>query len=155
MSAAHCRRNGPWTAGAGSAIRTQQRQVMDSKKQDSHPQYNSWAQDYDYMVLTIEGRFRKGFYLWANQNNAGNLNWVETHVSYNTYVAPIKLVNTSTSSENYGQCTHSGFGYTQVYLSMIMRKNARNMLSCSSLYCFGSTKCLKIEPFVKMSDSGS
>ena len=63
MSAAHCRRNGPWTAGAGSATRTQQRQVMDSKKQDSHPQYNSWAQDYDYMVLTIEGRFRKGFYL--------------------------------------------------------------------------------------------
>jgi len=94
MSAAHCRRNGPWTAGAGSATRTQQRQVMDSKKQDSHPQYNSWAQDYDYMVLTIEGRF-----------------------SYDSYVGPIKLVNTSTSSENYGQCTHSGYGYTQVDLS--------------------------------------
>ena len=119
MSAAHCRRNGPWTAGAGSATRTQQRQVMDSKKQDSHPQYNSWAQDYDYMVLTIEGRFRRGFYLLrvANQHNTRSLKTLKTLVSYDSYVGPIKLVNTSTSSENYGQCTHSGYGYTQVDLS--------------------------------------
>jgi len=73
------------------------------------------------MVLTIEGRF-----------------------SYNTYVGPIKLVNTSTSSENYGQCTHSGYGYTQ-----IINNNpgtTAHTLQWITVQCIRDSDCKKVWP---------
>ena len=92
MCAAHCKQSlNTWTAGAGSATRTQQRQTKSGRFQLAHPSYNSKTIDYDYMVLTVSESF-----------------------SYDDYVKPIKLVNASIATENTGTCTTSGYGYSQV-----------------------------------------
>ena len=94
MCAAHCKQStNSWTAGAGSATRSRQRQTKSGRSQLAHPSYNSRTIDYDYMVLTVSGSF-----------------------SYDNYVKPIKLVNTSSANENTGTCTTSGYGYSQVKL---------------------------------------
>ena len=41
MSAAHCKENGDWKAGAGSATLNNQRQTRNGKKQLVHPQYKA------------------------------------------------------------------------------------------------------------------
>ena len=92
MCAAHCKQStNNWTAGAGSATRSRQRQTKSGRSQTAHPSYNSRTIDYDYMVLTVSSSF-----------------------SYDNYVKPIGLVSTSNASENTGTCTTSGYGYSQV-----------------------------------------
>ena len=92
MCAAHCKQStNNWTAGAGSATRSRQRQTKSGRSQTAHPSYNSRTIDYDYMVLTVSSSF-----------------------SYDNYVKPIGLVNTSNASEHTGTCTTSGYGYSQV-----------------------------------------
>ena len=92
MCAAHCKQSSNnWTAGAGSATRTRQRQTKSGRSQTAHPSYNQRTIDYDYMVLTVSSSF-----------------------SYDNYVKPIGLVSTSNASENTGTCTTSGYGYSQV-----------------------------------------
>ena len=93
MCAAHCKQSSNnWTAGAGSATRTRQRQTKSGRSQTAHPSYNQRTIDYDYMVLTVSSSF-----------------------SYDNYVKPIGLVSTSNASENTGTCTTSGYGYSQVW----------------------------------------
>ena len=116
MCAAHCKQTGSLTAGAGSATRSNQRQTKVKKtssipkikkkslkktknkkknqsvsNQLSHPSYNSRTIDYDYMVITVSS------------------NW-----SYDNYVSPIKIVNSSNSElPNNTACKTSGYGYTK------------------------------------------
>ena len=155
MSAAHCRRNGPWTAGAGSAIRTQQRQVMDSKKQDSHPQYNSWAQDYDYMVLTIEGRFRKGFNLLANHIIAEILKTFKTaEVIILTLLQSTLLIQALLAKIMANAHIRATDTPRYIYQRLCV-KMSEKFLDVLERIIFGVQKCLKIEPQIKMSERAS
>ena len=91
MCAAHCKQNSNnWTAGAGSARTTGQRQTKSGRSQLAHPSYNSRTIDYDYMILTVSSSF-----------------------SYDNYVKAIQIVNPSSASQNTGSCTTSGYGYSQ------------------------------------------
>ena len=68
-----------------------QRQTLQIESQLAHPQYNSQAIDYDYMIITTEG------------------SWI-----FDQYIAPIQIVNPSTSElPNGTACRTSGYGYSQ------------------------------------------
>ena len=92
MCAAHCKQSSNnFTAGAGSVSLNGQRQTQRISSQAAHPQYNSRLIDYDYMVITTQGTW-----------------------NYDQYVAPIKIVNPSTSElPNGTACQTSGYGYSQ------------------------------------------
>ena len=92
MCAAHCKQSSNnFKAGAGSVSLNSQRQEQSISSQAAHPQYNSRLIDYDYMVITTQGTW-----------------------NYDQYVAPIKIVNPSTSElPNGTACQTSGYGYSQ------------------------------------------
>ena len=59
MSAAHCKENGDWKAGAGSATLNNQRQTRNGKKQLVHPQYKANTERVTVLSLKFNfGPFR-------------------------------------------------------------------------------------------------
>lgn len=92
MCAAHCKQSSTgFSAGAGAVSLTAQRQTQRISSQLAHPQYNSRLIDYDYMVITTQGTW-----------------------NYDQYVAPIQIVNPSSSElPNGTACQTSGYGYSQ------------------------------------------
>ena len=93
ISAAHCKQTTNYfTTGAGSVSLNNQRQELSISSQTPHPQYNAILDDYDYLVITTQGTW-----------------------NYDQYVAPIKIVNPSTSElPNGTPCQISGYGYSQI-----------------------------------------
>ena len=119
MSAAHCRQIlNNWTAGAGSASINNQRQTK-SGTQLPHPQYNSQTIDYDYMILTLSSAF-----------------------SFDSYVAPIKIVNVTSSSDSTGSCKSSGFGLSQ-HAPNGDPQVIPNTLQWMNIQCITDSQCLR------------
>merc|ERR1712110_22845 len=121
MCAAHCKQSGTLTAGAGSASRTRQRQTKNFTTQLAHPSYNSRTIDYDYMIITVSGSF-----------------------SYDNYVKPIKIVNSSSSElANNTACKTSGWGYSQ-HNAAGNPGTIHTTLQWTNINCITNSECKKV-----------
>merc|ERR1711936_1109497 len=116
-----CKQNSTnFTAGAGSAKLSSQRQTQRISNQLPHPQYNSRLIDWDYMVITTSGS-------WDFSTE---------------YVKPIELVGPADNElPNGTPCQTSGYGYSEYILGQ--PAVIASTLQWIDMQCITTAECKK------------